>query len=131
MRDFVNARVSDESHVAPFLSSIGGYATLFGLVVAISDSLHLQLVKRVMLRLFDNTPAGRARLCSHEVVQYLLEGLHNQQLKHVRLLTLQMTHLFIQDEQGQNRLVSRQSSNNGRGRRGEWLRVGWLPAADF
>jgi hypothetical protein len=138
MREFVNARTQDESQVQPFLEKIGrswgrfgsceisfnstelisanvlvsfagGYATLFGLVVAISDSLHLQLVRRVLARLFDSTPAGRARLCSPEVVQYLLAGLHSQQLKHVRLLSLQQTHLFIQDKQGQERLVSGQS----------------------
>ena len=79
---------------------------MFGLVVAISDSLHLQLVRRVMSRLFDSSPAGRARLCSPEVGQDLIAGLQHGQMQHVKLLTLQQTHLFILDQQGQDRLVS-------------------------
>jgi hypothetical protein len=100
-------KCADHDSVMSFIvaSSPGGYATLFGLIVAISDPLHLQLVRRVLNRLFDETPGGRARLCSPEVQQYLLAGLHPQQLKHVRLVSLQSAHLFISDPVGQQHLL--------------------------
>jgi hypothetical protein len=107
MRDFANSRSPSEAEIVPFLHSIGGYATLFGLVVAIEDGMHQQLLRRVMARLFDpTTPGGRQRLCSDEVGAYLRAGLQEGQLKHVRMLALQQTHLFVLHEQGVDKLVS-------------------------
>jgi len=106
MREFANARSPREEDVVPFLHAVGGYATLFGLVIAISDSLHLQLVRRVLDRLFDPaTKEGVERLTSPEVAAYLLAALQHTQPKHVQLLALQQTHAFVKSEKGVDKLL--------------------------
>jgi len=106
MRDFVNDKQPDESKVYPFVHKIGGYETIFGLVVAISDPLHLRLVRRVLDRLFDlSTEGGRVRMMDPNVIAFLLAGMRKEQPKHVRLVALENAHRLVTDEETLERLL--------------------------
>lgn len=87
-----------------FLTSIGGVATLFGLIVAIEDNIQRRLVQQALGKIFNDSPEGAARMLAGEVIGSLLSGLAPASPKHVRMVCLQQAHLYVRRPELRDRL---------------------------
>ena len=101
----MSARSVTSSDVDAFLNRIGGLPTLFGLIVAIEDSLQAKTVKRALTRVFEQETGGDEKMMKPEVIQYLLLGMSAASTKHVRLVSLQQAHQFVRSDKTRRRLM--------------------------